>query len=170
MDETIDAARRVLSLDELVALRHEWREVGLSLVLTNGTFDLLHIGHARYLEAARRLGDVLVVGINSDASVRGYKGAGRPVVPDRERAELVGALRPVSYAVIFEEPTATRLVEVLQPEVYAKGGDYAPGAKPLPEAGAVIAYGGRVEIVPFLGGHSASRLIRQVNSLYREKR
>src|SRR6476619_759640 len=135
---------RVLSLPELLALRRGWREAGLQLVLTNGTFDLLHIGHVRYLEAARAEGDVLVVGVNSDASVRGYKEPGRPVVPQDERAEIVAALRCVDYAVIFDEATAVALVEALQPDVYAKGGDYAPGGKPLPEADAVAAYGGEV--------------------------
>lgn len=153
--------RRVATLPQLVELCHSWREAGLRLVLTNGTFDLLHIGHARYLQAARELGDVLVVGINSDESVRGYKGPGRPVVPQDERAELVAALRCVDYTVIFDEPTATRLVEALKPEIYAKGGDYAPGSKPLPEAEAVRAYGGEVHIIPFVQGHSASDLIRR---------
>src|SRR5438105_4808715 len=132
--------RRVLSLPELVALRRSWRDTGLRLVLTNGTFDLLHIGHVRYLQAARELGDVLVVGVNSDASVRGYKGPNRPVVPQEERAEIVAALRCVDYAVIFDEPTAAQLVESLQPDIYAKGGDYAEGGKALPEAEIVNAY------------------------------
>lgn len=148
-------------LAELVALREEWRRAGLRLVLTNGTFDLLHIGHVRYLQAARRLGDLLVVGINSDESVRGYKGPGRPVVPQAERAEIVAALRCVDNTVIFDEPTATRLVEALQPEIYAKGGDYAPGGISLPEAPSVAAYGGEVCIVEFVQGHSASELIRR---------
>jgi rfaE bifunctional protein nucleotidyltransferase chain/domain len=152
---------RVLSLGELRVLRAQWRAEGKRLVLTNGTFDLLHIGHVRYLQAARELGDVLVVGINSDASVRGYKGPGRPVVPQDERAEIVAALRSVDYTTIFDEPTATHLVEALQPEVYAKGGDYAPGSKPLPEAAAVELYGGQVCIIPFVEGRSASELIRR---------
>lgn len=143
-------------------MRAGWRESGLRLVVTNGTFDLMHIGHVRYLEAASRLGDVLVVGINSDASVREYKGPGRPVVPDVERAEIVAALRCVDYTVIFEETTATRLVETLQPEIYAKGGDYRKGSKPLPEAEVVEAYGGEVKIAQFVEGHSASDLIRRV--------
>src|SRR5438045_7735389 len=112
---------RVLSLPDLIALRQGWRDAGLRLVLTNGTFDLLHIGHVRYLEAARAEGDILVVGINSDASVRGYKEPGRPVVPQDERAEIVAALRCVDYGTIFEESTATALVEALQPDVYVKG-------------------------------------------------
>jgi rfaE bifunctional protein nucleotidyltransferase chain/domain len=158
----IEGERRVVTLDELVRMREGWRTSGLRLVLTNGTFDLLHIGHTRYLQAARGLGDVLVVGVNSDASVRGYKGPGRPVVPQEERAEVVAALRCVDYAVIFDEPTATLLVEKLQPDVYAKGGDYQAGGKPLPEAAAVEAYGGEVAILPFIQGYSASELIRRV--------
>jgi D-beta-D-heptose 7-phosphate kinase/D-beta-D-heptose 1-phosphate adenosyltransferase len=113
------------------------------------------------LQAARELGDVLIVGINSDASVRGYKGPGRPVVRQDERAEIVAALRSVHYTTIFDEPTATHLVEALQPEIYAKGGDYAPGSKPLPEASAVERYGGQVRIIPFVEGRSASELIRR---------
>ncbi len=152
----------MLSLAGLLKVRREWGEAGLRLVLTNGTFDLLHIGHVRYLEAARAMGDLLVVGINSDSSVRGYKGPGRPVVPQEERAEMVAALRCVDYTTIFDEPTAVALVEALQPEVYVKGGDYAPGSKPLPEAAAVTSYGGEVCIIPFVEGHSASDLIRRV--------
>ena len=152
----------MLTLADLISLRREWREAGLRLVLTNGTFDLLHIGHLRYLEAARSMGDLLVVGINSDASVRGYKGPGRPAVPQEERAEMVAGLRCVEYATVFDEPTAVALVEALKPEVYAKGGDYAPGSKPLPEAEAVEAYGGEVCIVQYVAGHSASDLIRRV--------
>lgn len=160
----VEAANRVATLDELMQLRQQWRQAGKRLVLTNGTFDLLHIGHVRYLEAARALGDVLVVGINSDASARSYKGPNRPVVPQKERAEIVAALRCVDYTVIFDEPTATRLVETLQPEVYAKGGDYSPGGTPLPEAAAVEAYGGEVRIVPFVAGHSASELIKRAGT------
>ncbi len=152
---------RVMTLPELVELRADWRALNLRIVLTNGTFDLLHIGHVRYLEAARDLGDILVVGINSDASVRGYKGPGRPVVPQDERAEIVAALRCVDYATIFDEPTATHIVDALQPDLYVKGGDYSPGANPLPEAEAVLSYGGQVHIVPFVGGHSASDLIKR---------
>lgn len=153
---------RVLALPQLVELCRQWRSSNLRVVLTNGTFDLLHVGHVRYLQEARDLGDVLVVGINSDASVRGYKGAGRPVVPQDERAEIVAALRCVDYVTIFDEPTATHLVETLQPDIYVKGGDYSPGAKPLPEAEAVLSYGGEVKIIPFVQGHSASDLIQRV--------
>jgi D-glycero-beta-D-manno-heptose 1-phosphate adenylyltransferase len=109
------------------------------------------------------------VGINSDKSVRGYKGPGRPVVPQDERAEIVAALRCVDYTTIFDEPTATRLVEALQPAIYAKGGDY-DGSKPLPEADAVHAYGGEVHIVPFVAGHSASELIKSMQAEMRNEK
>jgi rfaE bifunctional protein nucleotidyltransferase chain/domain len=144
-------------------MRPAWREAGRRLVLTNGTFDVLHVGHVRYLEAARAMGDILVVGINSDASVRGYKGPGRPVVPQVERAEIVAALRCVDYATIFDEPTAKALVEALQPEVYVKGGDY-DGTKPLPEAEVVRRYGGEVRIVPYVAGKSATGLIDRMRA------
>jgi rfaE bifunctional protein nucleotidyltransferase chain/domain len=158
-----DLSLRIKALEELIALRQQWRVLGLRLVLTNGTFDLLHIGHVRYLEAARELGDVLVVGINSDVSARGYKGEGRPVVPQDERAEIVAALRCVDYATIFDEPTAVSLVEALEPDIYAKGGDYGEGkGRPLPEREAVKRHGGVVQIIPFVGGRSASELIRRI--------
>ncbi len=158
----MEKLNRVAKLEELVALRKEWRAWGLRVVLTNGAFDLLHRGHVRYLQQARDLGNILIVGINSDASVRGNKGEGRPIVPQDERAEVVASLRCVEYAVIFDEPTATQLVESLHPDIYVKGGDYAPGGKPLPEASAVEAGGGEVKILPFDQGHSTSDLIGRV--------
>src|SRR5436190_1383960 len=115
-----ESPRRILTLQELVKLLAGLRAAGAKLVLTNGTFDILHVGHVLYLEAARALGDILVVGINSDASARGYKGPGRPVVPQDERAEIVAALRCVDYVTIFDEPTAVHLVEALRPDVYVK--------------------------------------------------
>ncbi len=160
--------QRVLSLPELIRLRVEWRDAGLRLVLTNGTFDLLHIGHIRYLEEARSYGDVLVVGVNSDSSASGYKGPGRPVVPQDERAEIVAALRCVDYATIFDEPTAERLVEALKPEVYVKGGDYSldrtQTGKSLPEAAIVRSYGGEVRLVRLVPGHSASDLVKRIGN------
>jgi rfaE bifunctional protein nucleotidyltransferase chain/domain len=123
------------------------------VVLTNGVFDLLHVGHLRYLRAARALGDVLVVGVNADASV--HK-PGRPLVPDSERAELVAALEPVDYVVLFAEPTAADLIRILRPHVYAKGADYAH--KPLPEAEAAREVGAKVVLIPLVPGRSTSRL------------
>jgi len=156
----------VVTLAELVRLRSAWRAAGRRVVFTNGAFDLLHVGHVRYLQAARQLGDLLIVGLNDDASVRGYKGPARPLVAADERAEILAALACVDYVVLFGEPTATRLVEALAPDVYAKGGDYraASGAagKPLPEAAAARAGGGEVVIVPFVPGRSTSALIARI--------
>jgi rfaE bifunctional protein nucleotidyltransferase chain/domain len=148
---------------EIVAAPQRWR----SLVLTNGCFDLLHAGHVRYLQAAKRLGRSLVIGLNSDASVRGIKpqAAGsppRPIVPELQRAEVLAALKPVDAVVIFSEPTATQLVEALKPDIYVKGGDYQIAT--LPEAAAVQAYGGRIELVTIEVPSSTSAIIRQILS------
>ncbi len=158
-----DTHKRIATLQELIEWLPGWRATGKRLVLTNGTFDILHVGHVRYLQAARAMGDILVVGINSDASARGYKGPNRPVVPQDERAEIVAALRCVDFVTIFDEPTAIGLVQALHPDIYVKGGDY-DGSKPLPEAEAVRAYGGEVRIVPFVPGHSASRIIGEMRN------
>jgi len=123
-------------------------------VLTNGVFDLLHVGHLRLLRAARALGDVLVVGVNADAAVRK---PGRPLVPDVERAELVAALEPVEYVVIFAEPTADSLLRAVRPDVYAKGADYSSAT--LPEAATAREIGARVEFIPLVPGRSTSAII-----------
>jgi rfaE bifunctional protein nucleotidyltransferase chain/domain len=151
---------------DLVAQRAAWQAAGQRVVLTNGVFDLLHVGHLRSLQAARAQGDCLIVGINADATVRQAKGPTRPIVPAAERAELVAGLACVDAAVIFDEPTAVELIVALQPDVYVKGGDYAApgqtGGKPLPEAEAVLAYGGRVHIVPLVPDRSSTDLIARV--------
>ena len=155
------------SMDDLVVLRDVWRAADKRVVVTNGVFDLLHYGHLRYLEAARALGDVLVLGLNSDRSTRTHKGPLRPLVPETERAALLLALEPVDHVVIFDEPTAERLVERLQPEVYCKGGDYGGAmGKVLPEAAIVQRYGGTVELIPYLPGHSTSELIDLIRTRY----
>ena len=161
--------RPPVALEELLRLRREWRESGQIVVCTNGVFDLLHFGHLDYLTAARALGDILVVGLNSDSSTRRYKGPLRPLVPEHERAALLFALEPVDYVTIFDEPTAERLVEALQPDIYCKGGDYGDAgglAKPLPEAAIVERYGGRVELIPYLPGHSTTDLILRIVERY----
>jgi D-glycero-beta-D-manno-heptose 1-phosphate adenylyltransferase len=159
---------KVVTLDMLLRLRPGWREAGRRVVFTNGAFDLLHVGHVRYLQAARALGDLLIVGLNDDASVRAYKGPTRPLVPEDERAEVLAALACVDYVVLFGDPTATRLVEAIRPDIYAKGGDYAAGGqgegKPLPEAGAARAAGAEVVIVPFVPGRSTSGLIARIEA------
>jgi rfaE bifunctional protein nucleotidyltransferase chain/domain len=154
------AADKVLTLDALVAVVAERRAAGARVALTNGTFDLIHVGHLRSLEQARAHGDLLVVGVNSDASVHGYKAPGRPIVPQADRAELIAGLACVDYVVIFDEPTAERLIAVLRPEVYVKGADYAD--KPLPERTAVEAYGGRVVLVELEPGRSTTDLVERI--------
>lgn len=157
---------RVLGLDELLRLRKEWASQGKTVVVTNGCFDLLHVGHVRYLREARSMGDLLVVGLNDDASVRRLKGPSRPIVGQDDRAELLAALDCVDYVVIFTEDTATDLVATVQPDVYVKGGDYGKGGKELPEAGTVQGYGGRIKLVPLVAGRSTSDLVQQVLTRY----
>jgi rfaE bifunctional protein nucleotidyltransferase chain/domain len=132
-------------------------------VFTNGCFDLLHVGHVRYLQAARACGDRLVVGLNSDASVAGLKGPTRPLVAEDERAEVLAALACVDFVTIFSEPTADALLAALRPQVYAKGGDYTPDS--LPEAPTVRAYGGEIAIIPFVPGRSTTDLVARIQSL-----
>jgi rfaE bifunctional protein nucleotidyltransferase chain/domain len=153
----------VQTLNELRGWREALRRDGKRLVMTNGVFDLLHAGHVCYLDGARRLGDALVVAVDSDESVRALaKGADRPIVPAADRAEVVAALRSVDAVVIFDGPTAVSVVAALQPDIYVKGGDYADGAKPLPEAETVRAYGGEVAFVPLLPGRSTSALLERI--------
>ncbi|HLI70856.1 MAG TPA: adenylyltransferase/cytidyltransferase family protein [Ktedonobacteraceae bacterium] len=140
-------------------------------VFTNGCFDLLHLGHVRYLQEARAQGDFLVLGLNSDESVMFLKGPGRPLVPAYERAEILAALACVDYITIFPERTASTLIELLRPAIYVKGGDYAgpsasePDLMRLPEAASVLAYGGTVHLIPYLAGHSTTELIAAIKRL-----
>ena len=150
----------VLGIDEAARWADAQRQKGRRIVLANGVFDLLHVGHLRYLEAARALGDVLVVALNSDASVRRLKGQGRPIMSAAERAELVGALRSVDAVVVFEEDTVDRLVGALRPDVQAKGTDYTEAT--VPERAAVLAAGGRVAIAGDPKDHSTRDLIRAI--------
>ena len=160
----------IADLAELRGERSRWRTDGRRLVLTNGCFDLLHVGHVRSLAAARSFGDVLVVGINGDASVRALKGPGRPLVPASERAEIVASLAVVDQVVVFEEATAVALVEALCPDLYVKGGDYGPRAvsgRPLPEEEAVRRCGGAVRFTAFEPGHSTSELASRLGRVGR---
>ena len=134
-------------------------------MLTNGCFDLLHVGHVRYLLGARALGDALAVGLNSDASVRKLKGSGRPVTPQAERAEILSALACVDYITIFTEDTAERLVSEVRPRVYVKGGDYSanPEESCFPAEGRIVrSYGGSVRIVEYVPGHSTAELLNRL--------
>ena len=138
------------------------RSEGATIVFTNGCFDILHAGHVRYLTAAAALGDFLVVGLNSDASVRRLKGEGRPIVSEADRAEVLDALRAVDVVTIFDEPTAEALVRLVRPDVYVKGGDYSLDT--LPEAKIVQAAGGRVEFIPFVEGRSTTNVIERIKN------
>ena len=136
------------------------REAGQRVVFTNGCFDILHAGHVRYLEAARALGDCLVLGLNTDASVRRLKGEMRPVNAELDRAAVVGALVAVDYVVLFDEPTAEMLIEKVRPAVYAKGGDYT--RETLPEAKIVEKYGGEVHFIDLVPGRSTTKIIEKI--------
>jgi rfaE bifunctional protein nucleotidyltransferase chain/domain len=149
----------VEELDSLQPRLDVARGHGQRIVLTNGIFDLLHVGHLRLLRAARALGEVLVVGVNADAAVGK---PGRPLVPEAERAELVAALEPVDYVVIFSEPTADSLLRAIRPDVYAKGADYS--STTLPEAPTAREVGARVEFIPLIPGRSTTSLLSRLTS------
>lgn len=146
--------------DNLSAFAAALRAHGQRIVFTNGCFDILHVGHVRYLGEARALGDCLVVGLNSDASVRRLKGPERPVNEEADRAEVLDALRAVDYVTIFDEPTAAELIEIIRPDVYVKGGDYTIAT--LPEAEIVRGYGGRVEFIDLVPERSTTRVIEKL--------
>jgi D-glycero-beta-D-manno-heptose 1-phosphate adenylyltransferase len=155
---------RVLSAGELAAELEAHRAAGRAIALANGHFDLLHVGHARYLAAAAAEGDVLVVAVNDDASVARLKGAGRPIVPAAERAELLAALAAVDYVVVFDGDTPAPLLAELRPEVHCKGTDYGRPEN-VPEFAVVKAYGGRTVLVGDPKDHSTSELIASAKDL-----
>ena len=148
-----------MTLEEVLELRHRKK-----LVFTNGVFDILHAGHVQYLAAARELGDLLIVGLNSDSSARALnKGPGRPVNSQDDRAAVLRGLRSVDGVILFDDPTPERLIRALRPEVFVKGGDYKP--ETLPEARAVEEFGGKVHIIPFLAGRSTTSLVDRIRHL-----
>jgi D-glycero-beta-D-manno-heptose 1-phosphate adenylyltransferase len=149
-----------VSVEEAARLAEGWRAAGKRLVLANGCFDLLHVGHVRYLEGAKALGDVLVVALNSDASVRRLKGPGRPIMTEGERAEIVAALAPVDHVVVFDEDTVAGVIARLRPDVQAKGTDYTE--ETVPERDTVRAGGGRVAIAGDPKDHSTRDLIATI--------
>jgi rfaE bifunctional protein nucleotidyltransferase chain/domain len=153
------STRKILGRDELRQRVAEWRRAGERVTLTNGCFDLLHVGHVRYLHAAKQLGGRLIVAINSDDSVRALKGPGRPLMPAEERAEILAALADVDAVVVFSEPDVRALIREIRPDIHAKGTDYA--ADTVPERDVVRECGGRVEIVGDPKDHSASEIIRE---------
>jgi D-glycero-beta-D-manno-heptose 1-phosphate adenylyltransferase len=157
---------KVADLASLMAVRESYRQAGRTLVWTNGCFDLLHTGHIRSLQAASELGDVLVVGVNSDRSVRELKGKGRPILPERDRAEILAAFECVDHVLIFDDTTPVETLQRLQPDVHCKGTEYAPPhGRPIPEKAIVESYGGRVAFLPLIPEHSTTDLIGRVRNL-----
>jgi D-glycero-beta-D-manno-heptose 1-phosphate adenylyltransferase len=149
----------MLTSSELSEQVRRWRAAGDRIILTNGCFDLLHVGHVRYLHAAKQLGGKLIVAVNSDASTRALKGEGRPRIPQDERAEILAALADVDAVIIFDAPDVTDLVRLLHPDIHAKGTDYT--AESVPERDVVIACGGQVAIVGDPKDHSTTELLRK---------
>ncbi len=157
---TTPAPAPLVSLDEAARTCRRWREEGLVVVLANGAFDMLHVGHVRYLAGARAEGDRLVVAVNTDASVRLSKGPDRPIVPEAERTELVSQLRMVDLVLLFDDRTVARVLEVLRPQVHAKGTDYT--ADTVPEREVVAAYGGRTAICGDPKDHSTTDAVAEI--------
>lgn len=151
---------------EITALIQAEKQKGKKIVLTNGCFDILHAGHVRYLAAAKAVGDCLVLGLNSDSSVRALKGPSRPINGELDRAEVIDGLRSVDYVVIFGETTAEALVRDVRPDYYAKGGDYSLDS--LPEAKAVAEVGGKVVFLPFVEGKSSTNIINKIEQNAKE--
>ena len=150
-------------IEKLCEILHR---AGEKIVFTNGCFDILHAGHVRYLEKARSFGDCLVLGLNTDASVRGNKGPSRPINSELDRAKVVGALKSVDYVVLFGEKTAETIIAKVRPDVYVKGGDYT--LETLPEAKIVQSYGGRVEFVQMVAGRSTTNVIKKIERMGEE--
>ena len=149
----------LVSASELRAARDAFEQRGQRLVFTNGCFDLLHVGHVRYLQAARRLGDALAVGLNGDASVRALKGPGRPLNSEGDRAEVLLALACVDFVTVFAEPRATGLLAAVRPQVYVKGGDYTLETLHAEERAALLAAGAEIRFVPLVPDRSTTRLV-----------
>lgn len=156
-----NTSSQILDRNALVARVAVEKEKGSRIILANGCFDVLHAGHVRYLEGARALGDVLVVGINSDKQVARLKGEGRPILSELDRAEIIASLEAVSLVTIFDEPTVTELLLAITPDVHAKGTDYTE--ETVPERDVVRSYGGRVAIVGDPKDHSTSQMLRKVS-------
>jgi rfaE bifunctional protein nucleotidyltransferase chain/domain len=150
---------KIRTLAQVAEERERWRAEGRTVALANGIFDLLHVGHVRYLQGAKELGDVLVVAVNSDASTRAYKGPGRPYIPESERAELVAALVCTDRVVLFDEPNVRGIIRALKPDVHVKGTDYTPDT--IPEADEVRAYGGRTAVAGDPKNHSTTEIARR---------
>ena len=162
--DSFDLTTRILERSDLQAVVEAAKRKGNRIVLANGCFDVLHVGHIRYLQAAKALGDLLIVGVNSDEQTRRLKGDGRPLVPQDQRAQIVSALEAVDFVTIFDEPTVEQLLLALKPDVHAKGTDYTENN--VPEGDVVRSFGGRVAIVGDPKNHSSSEIIDKVSGLF----
>jgi rfaE bifunctional protein nucleotidyltransferase chain/domain len=156
---------KIIVWDGLPAWRAAVRAAGKKLVVTNGCFDILHLGHASYLESARNLGDALLVGVNGDDSARQLKGPGRPVNAEADRAAVVAALASVNGVCIFAEKTAVKFLAAAQPDIYVKGGDYTPDTLDQDERRTVESAGGKIVIIPFVPGKSTTALLEKISRL-----
>jgi len=150
----------LIDRNKIVETCKEIRQGGKKIVFTNGCFDILHVGHVRYLTTAKSFGDILIVGLNTDESVKLLKGENRPINNEKDRAEVLLGLKAVDYVVFFGERTAENLVAEIRPEVYVKGADYT--VDKIPEAKIVQSYGGQIELVKFVAGHSTTNIIKQI--------
>jgi len=151
---------KTVQRDQIITIAATLKVAGKVVVFTNGCFDLLHSGHVRYLAAARRLGDCLIVGLNSDKSIRRLKGMTRPINGQEDRAEVLSALAAVDYVVIFDDHIAAGLVAAIKPDIYVKGGDYR--IEDIPETQAVSSYGGKTMLIPLVPGRSSSNIINKI--------
>ena len=157
----------VLDISQLSSIVNSSKQAGKRIVFTNGCFDIIHVGHVRYLKEARSLGDVLVVGLNSDESVRAIKGMNRPIVPQGERAEVLSSLRDVDYVVIFNEPDPYNTIAALRPDILVKGGDWS--IENIIGRDIVESYGGKVCSIPFIEGASSTNIIESIIKKYGEE-
>jgi len=156
---------KIITWDKLPEWRKSFRASGKKLVVTNGCFDILHLGHVTYLGTARNFGDALLVGVNGDAATRELKGAGRPVNSENDRAAILAALESVSAVCIFSEKTATKFLAAVQPDIYVKGGDYTLDTLNQDERRAVEKSGGKIKIIPFVPGKSTTALLEKISRL-----
>jgi D-beta-D-heptose 7-phosphate kinase/D-beta-D-heptose 1-phosphate adenosyltransferase len=161
----MDCESKLKTLDELMVLRTQWKAEGKKVVWTNGCFDLVHAGHIRSLRDAKTLGDILIVGINSDRSVRAIKGAGRPVVAESDRADLLAAFESVDYVTVFDEADPRAVLARLRPDIHCKGAEYADGSRPVPERETITEYGGAIKFLPFHPGFSTTAIIDRIQRL-----
>jgi glycerol-3-phosphate cytidylyltransferase len=153
--------KKIISAEEIENLIANLRKPGKKIVFTNGCFDILHVGHIRYLKEAKSFGDILIVGLNSDSSVKKLKGPSRPINGENDRAEVLASLESVDYITIFNDDTPSETIEKVKPDIHAKGGDYLP--EDLPERNVVEKYGGKVKIIKFHDGFSTTGIINKMN-------